>query len=101
MASIGVGIEAGEFSPESSPAWAVWTAVWDWSPQLWQRGFVGLAHGTAHKLMDGGVEPDSRFVEVAKLSAGRTASLDFVSTLARSPEALPVLILPKRCLPGR
>jgi hypothetical protein len=49
MVGLGVGIEAGEISPEISLAWAVYTAGWDWSPHLWRRGFVGVVHGTARR----------------------------------------------------
>jgi len=53
MVGLGVGIEAGGISPEISPAWAVYTAGWDWSPHLWRRGFVAVDRSAALKVWRG------------------------------------------------
>ena len=82
MVGLDVGFEAGGISPEISPAWAVYTAGWNWSPHLWRRGITGVVHCAALEFMDGGVEPNSCLVEGAKLPAGCTASLDAISTVA-------------------
>ena len=78
MEGLGVGIEAGGISPEISPAWAVYTTGWNWSPHLWRRGFVAVDHGAAIKVWRGRGHEERCIPSYAEtphsagLSAGRT-----------------------------
>ena len=78
MVGLNVGSEAGGISPEISPAWAVYTAGWDWSPHLWLRGFVAVDHGAALKVWRGRGHEERCIPSYAEtphsagLSAGRT-----------------------------
>jgi hypothetical protein len=78
MVGLNVGSEAGGISPEISPAWAVYTAEWNWSPHLWRRGFVAVDHGAAIKVWRGRGHAKRRIPSYAEtphsagLSAGRS-----------------------------